>query len=341
MLAGVNGDLWLSVMTEAPQASATKVKSHLTPSAVAQGRVSWEHYVGNALADAGAKVAARLAIPSEQNRRLASWCSAVSFTVAVRIACTEWLHHVEAANASSWDVLMAGASSSTAAAAAQQEQALQQAGHELVLDLCGRHFCTRCGLTRSASQWNQWFQQCKGEAQWLLGPRESKKVPQFAPPAHCQPKQAFPWGQHSLVRVGARFQCVRCDLAADIGQFPGMCEEAGKVPPSPRSAEASLVTEASVSAQLTQCRNKEQQLQRRLRPRQWRRYAVAASQLFSGPHGLFEYMGRTSNGPLVGISSARSVEQSVDVLAAVRGFLWNALRFSQMTGAFLREASTA
>ena len=128
ILTGTNGDLWLQVREEIGQHFAVeKVKAHLGLRTVADGQISWKSYLSNSVADAAAKAASQLAMVLEVVRRFASWRSAISFTTAMRIAATEWVHEQESTKVRGWNILLASASLDAAQAAEIQHSNMQAA----------------------------------------------------------------------------------------------------------------------------------------------------------------------------------------------------------------------
>ena len=62
---GMNGDIWtgLSALLDSKLPAADKIKAHSSVDDVRSGRMTWEQYLGNNLADAAAGAAAARAIP--------------------------------------------------------------------------------------------------------------------------------------------------------------------------------------------------------------------------------------------------------------------------------------
>ena len=84
---GMNGDLWEPIRDDHPPVD--KVRAHATIEDVIEGRVEWQDYVGNALADAAAFVGAGLLAPSSCEQRFAEAVMAAAYHTALRIAWVE------------------------------------------------------------------------------------------------------------------------------------------------------------------------------------------------------------------------------------------------------------
>jgi len=144
-----NADVWTELKDKADDAGAsyTKVAAHTQISQVAAGEVRWEDYVGNAVADVFAKVAAeRAQLPplikaeTEKNESLA-------FMVCMRIATIEEIIDQQKTEIAAWEVKLAEPQMTEDQVA---EEILNRAAdfqHALVRLPSGRCRCTKCGVT--------------------------------------------------------------------------------------------------------------------------------------------------------------------------------------------------
>ena len=225
-LCGRNGDLWSVVQALLSDAvQVYKVKAHTTLEDVRCGKITFASYAGNAMADAAAKAASRLSVWPEQVRRLAAWHSTIAFSVAMRIAAVELIHEQQCIKQQDWQILRASAGMSVPEAAEKQLEAIAGSGHQLFQE-DGIIKCSRCGLARSLSMWNEWFEYCEGHDIWLPGPKGRRQVRAsthgLAKKALCMPITVA-WNGHRILQCGGAYKCIICSTCGGLDAFADLC----------------------------------------------------------------------------------------------------------------------
>lgn len=158
--AGANTDLWQAI--EAPGVEARLpapkwVKSHCTLEDVCAGKLSFEDYFGNGMADVAAGVAADFVAVPDQIAKVATRELRIAFLVAIRIGIIEarvahHMHHERCV----FQVRPMAPAPSTKQLALQLSERVAQAGHSLHKFGAKHLRCHLCGQVKLCSQWKWW-----------------------------------------------------------------------------------------------------------------------------------------------------------------------------------------
>ena len=214
-----NGDLWTAVQDrlERTNYSTAKVKAHHTIADVAAGKISFQSYASNAVADAGARAAARLSALPELTRRYAEWHSTLSFNVAIRIACTEEFIHANLQEEQCWQILMASGQVALHTSVESQMKLLAESGHKLRTTATGKVTCEKCGEQRSKSGCRAWIESpCMGEDRWKPHNRSKQKESNMK---SVDELKGITWGTHRVVARQGKYYCVLCKSFGTLNEF--------------------------------------------------------------------------------------------------------------------------
>ena len=170
--ARVNNDLWQEVETSVQSGClplATWMKSHQTLEEVARGSLAIEDYMGNALADALAGVAAEVAQVPELVLREAEEQVTLAFFICMRIAIVEAaVKKFKEENELSYIVKGKVNQLSKARAAKEAEWKLEDSGHSVTGHGPKSLRCSGCGNIRPLGDLRWWFaNSCSGMGQVL------------------------------------------------------------------------------------------------------------------------------------------------------------------------------
>jgi hypothetical protein len=223
VMRGRNNDLW-SAFELAHAGDATnvcKVKAHTTIQQVAEGKVSFRDYAGNAIADCCAKASAQLAAVPEVVRRFASWHHSIAFCAVMRAAIAEHIAEGFRAQKESWDILKSSGMLTAKYFSQAQCNLVKESGHHIVINASGNHSYTDCGIVKRPSSWMFWIKApCKGGAAWT-SPQPKVNVQQVTP------SNVLTLHNHRVVPKGAAWFCVNCMQVGQLNAFQdGECSAA-------------------------------------------------------------------------------------------------------------------
>ena len=208
LLQGRNADLWAAFrLVHAPGHDVTKIKAHTTLQQVAVGEVKFRDYAGNALADACAKAAAKMAALQPIVREFAGKHFAFALCTVMRCAVIEWRAELATKANEAWEMLRASSKLSCDAWASTSIEAMSQSGHQVMIKSNGMHVCMQCGISRKPAAWRAWVKQpCQNTATWEQGAKYKTK-------SHAAVMTGKPVAinGHALVKVAqGKVVCITC-----------------------------------------------------------------------------------------------------------------------------------
>ena len=148
MLRQANGDLWEEVAGnhEAAEAAIEKVRGHVIYADVLAGKAAWQDYIGNALSDVAAGVAAeRAQLPDTVLAEIAGACAKASL-VAQRLSYIEARRRrMQPTLVEDLQPRQAPEEKTEAQTRSEVAELIQQAGHKLKKRRCEKFSWLVCG----------------------------------------------------------------------------------------------------------------------------------------------------------------------------------------------------